>query len=135
MKPGIRLEETKDFGNCVRINLSPKVYSLPTIYAAAYIFLDKVYIILDKEKDGIIVYLFPKKKDNLKTIGMEFLDELINYAHYSTRAAENAENTKAILQRALFSASPSLAQEAEDKEIQELIKDLEEEEKADKKKK
>jgi hypothetical protein len=33
------------------------------------------------------------------------------------------------MQRALFSTSPSLVQEAEEKEIEDLIKELEEEEK------
>ena len=36
---------------------------------------------------------------------------------------------KVLLQRALFSASPSIVKEAEDKEIENLIKELEAEEK------
>jgi len=128
MEQKISIVDVKEFGKCVKLYLKEKVYSLYTIYAAGYIFLDKAYIVLDKEKDEIIAYLFPKKQSgNLKKLGMEFLDELINYAHYSSRAAENAKITKAILQKALFSASPSLVQEAEDKEIEELVKELEEE--------
>jgi len=125
MKPDISILEVEQFGRCVRLGLKQELYSLHTIYAAGYIFLDKAYFILDKEKDKLIVYLFPKnKKDNLEVLAREFFDELVNYAHYSTRAAENAEITKAILQKALFSASPPLAQEVEDRETEKLVKEL-----------
>jgi len=126
MIPALSIVETDDFGTCAKILLEEKVYSLPTIYAAGYILLDRATMILDKEKSAIVVYLFPKEKaDDLRRLSRDFLDELVNYAHYFTRAAENAEATKAVLQRALFSASPSLAKEAEEKEIESLIKELE----------
>ncbi len=127
METKLKIQDCEDFGKCVKLQVKEKVYTLPTIYAAGYIFLDRAYLLLDKDKDEVIIYLFPKKKGaDLKQLGMGFLDELINYAHYFTRAAENVEVTKAILQRALFSASPSLAQEAEDKEIEQLVQELEE---------
>ena len=86
----------------------------------------KAYLILDKENERIVAYLFPKdKNNNLEKLAKEFLDELINYAHYSSRAAANAEVTKSILQKALFSASLPLAQEVEDRETEKLVKDLE----------
>jgi len=134
MEPKISIVNIKEFGKCVKLYLKEKLYSLHDIYAAGYIFLDRAYIILDKEEEEIIAYLFPKKKnDDLRKLGMEFLDELINYAHYSSRAAQNAETSKAILQKALFSASPSLVQEAEDKEAKRLVKELSQKKQAKKK--
>jgi len=108
-----------------------KLYPLSTIYAAGYVFLDKCYIYLDKGKDGsVLIRLFPKdKKAGLDNLGMDFYNELLNYAHYFTSLKVNAESMKMLMQRALFSAAPSLTQEAEEKEIQDLIKELEEEEK------
>ena len=122
--------------NFVKITVNPKVYSLQTIYAAGYVFLDRSYILLDQdEKKNIEVYLFPqKKRQDLKRLGFEFCNELLNYSHYFSRAKANAETVKTIMQRALFSASPSLAEEAEEKEIQDLIKELEEEEEKEKEK-
>lgn len=118
---------TKDYA---KLALNPKIYSKETIFAAGYVFLDRAYVILDEERDGIIVYLYPQEKaTDLKKLGMDFYNELINYAHYFSRAKANAEAVKAIMQRAFFSAAPSLVQEAEDKEIQDLIKELEDEEK------
>lgn len=112
------------------LEVNEKVYSKETIFAAGYIFLDKAYILLDRVKDKIVVYLYPQDKDtNLKTMSLEFYNELLNYAHYYSRLKVNAEAIKSLMQRALFSAAPTLVQEAEDKEIETLIKELEEEEK------
>ncbi|MBL7197984.1 MAG: hypothetical protein ISS47_07780 [Candidatus Omnitrophica bacterium] len=116
--------------DCVELKVNPKVYSKETIYSAGYVFLDKAYILLDQDKDKIIVHLYPQKKsEDLKKLGLDFYNELLNYSHYFSRAKTNAEAVKALMQRALFSAAPSMVQEAEDKEIQDLIKELEEEEK------
>lgn len=128
-------------GNGIRINdgavelrVNPDIYSKETVFAAGYIFLDKAYVLVDRDKDAIIVCLYPQHKDaDLKKIGLDFYNELLNYAHYFSRAKANAEAVKNIMQRALFSASPSLLREAEDKEIEDLIKELDEEEKNEEK--
>jgi His-Xaa-Ser system protein HxsD len=118
-------EITKDF---VKLRINSGVYSLATIYAAGYVFLDKAYILLDKDNTNIYVYLYPQdEKSNLKKLGLDFYNELLNYAHYFNRVESNNETIKVILQRAMFSVSPELASEAEDEEIQKLIHELEDE--------
>ncbi|MCF7888079.1 MAG: hypothetical protein K9L76_02245 [Candidatus Omnitrophica bacterium] len=114
----------------VKLTVNSSVYPLTTIYSAGYIFLDKAYIYLDKEtKNKIAVFIYPKKKSqNLDKIAGEFYNELLNYAHYYTSLKANADAVKMLMQRALFSAEPSLAKEAEEEEIADLIKELEEEE-------
>lgn len=109
--------------NYIKLKVSSKIYPLATIFAAGYAFLDRVYILLDKDKKGnIFIYLSPQKKTkDLKKIGLEFFNELLNYSHYFTIAKVNSETIKLILQRALFSASPSMAKDAEDKYIDNLI--------------
>jgi His-Xaa-Ser system protein HxsD len=117
----------------VKVPVKTKVYALSTVYSAGYVFMDKAYVYLDTEGKGdVAVWLRPKKKGaDLDTLAMDFCQELLNYAHYFTSLKANAESTKLLLQRALFSAAPSLVQEAEEKEIQDLIKELEAEEKKD----
>jgi len=116
----------------VELEVNSKVYSKEAVFAAGYIFLDKAYILLDQIKNNIVVCLYPQdKKYELKKLGLDFYNELLNYSHYFTRAKTNADAVKSIMQRALFSAAPSLAQEAEDREVQDLIKELEKEEKED----
>jgi His-Xaa-Ser system protein HxsD len=112
------------------LEVNEKIYSKETIFAAGYIFLDKAYILLDQVKDKILVYLYPQNKEaDLKKLSLEFYNELLNYAHYYSRVKINADAIKTLMQRALFSAAPSLVQETEEKEIETLIKELEEEEK------
>lgn len=118
------------FDDRAEVRLNSKVYSKETIFAAGYVFLDKAYILLDESGGQYIVSLYPQKQNtDIKKLAMEFLNELLNYSHYFTRLKANADSIKAIMQRALFSTAPSLVQEAEEKEIEDLIKELEEEEK------
>lgn len=119
----------------VLIEIDPEVYSLDTVYAASYVFLDKSYVVLDKNKETerIQVFLIPKSEDarnneeSLKELAMKFSDELVNYAHYFSRAEATKGTVEKILQRALFSASPGLIEESEEQEIQELLNEVEEE--------
>ncbi|HBG61617.1 MAG: hypothetical protein A2Y03_09435 [Omnitrophica WOR_2 bacterium GWF2_38_59] len=123
-KPKINVNE-----NYAELRVNPEIYSKETIFAVGYVFLDKAYILLDIDKDDFVIYLYPQQKNtDLMQLSLEFCNELVNYAHYFTRSESNAEAIKAIMQRALFSAAPSLVQEAEEKEIEDLIKELEEEE-------
>lgn len=125
MKKNININ--KDHAELV---IDGRIYSKENIFAAGYIFLDRAYIILDQDKNKFIVHIYPRdKRANLKVLSFDFYNELLNYAHYFSRVKANAAAIKIIMQRALFSAAPSLVEEAQDKEIQELIEQLEEEEK------
>ena len=122
----------KNFDKCTQyaqIKLNPDVYSLQSIYAAGYVFLDKAYILLDQSRDKKIeVYLFSKDNQDVKNLAMEFYNELLNYSHYFSRVETNSAAIKTIMQRVLFSVNPKFAEEAEEMEIQELLKELEKEE-------
>ncbi len=119
----------------VKIPVQIKAYPLQTVYSAGYVFMDRAYIYLDLDaRDKVAVWLKPKAKADLDTLAMEFCQELLSYAHYFASLKVNAESTKLLLQRALFSAAPSLVKEAEEKEIQDLIKELEQEEEKEKRK-
>lgn len=109
--------------NYIRLKVNSQVYPLATIFAAGYTFLDKAYILLDKDKNGnIFIYLSPQKKTkDLKKFGLEFFNELLNYSHYFSASKANSETIKLILQRALFSANHSMAKDAEDRYIDNLI--------------
>lgn len=112
----------------VLLKIDQEIYSLTTIYATAYVFLDQAYIYLDKDSQGKInVWLYPKKvKEDLNILGMEFYNELINYAHFFSNLKVNAGIIKTLMQRALFSASPALVKDVSTEEIENLMNDLEE---------
>ncbi len=110
----------------VKLVINTKIYPLTTVYSAGYIFLDRAYIYIDKEKkDRITIWLFSKnKKEPLDNLGMEFCNELLNYAHYFTSLKVNADAVKVLMQRALFSAAPSIADEAATNGIEQLVGSL-----------
>ena len=111
----------KDF---VILNINPKVYPLETIYSAAYVFLDKAYILLDGDpKKEILVKLKPKEKQNLEKLGGDFLNELINYADYQKRAEKTKEIREMLLQRALITNDSSILQR-KDSESDKLTEEL-----------
>ena len=75
-------------------------------------------------------YLFPKnKKENLDILGKDFCNGLLNYAHYFSSLKVNSGVMKALIQKALFSVCPSLVSEAGRKEVEDIINELQEEEK------
>ena len=121
----------------IKVPVDLKVYSLQSVHSAGYVFMDRAHVRLEEEKkDQVAAWLKPKKEDqDLEKLASDFCDELLNYAHYFSSLKTNAENMKTLLQRALFSASPSIVKEAEEKEIENLIKQLEAEEKESDKKK
>lgn len=116
--------------NWIKVPVNLKVYPLQSVHSAGYAFMDRAHVRLEEEKkDQVSVWLNPKHKaQDLQKLALEFSDELLNYAHYFSSLKANAENMKVLLQRALFSASPSIVKEAEDQEIENLIKELEAEE-------
>jgi|CXWL01.1.fsa_nt_gi hypothetical protein len=115
----------------IKVPVDLKVYPLQSVHSSGYVFMDRAHVKLEEEKkDLVAVWLKPKKETkDLEKLALEFSEELLNYAHYFSSLKTNAENMKVLLQRALFSASPSIVKEAEEKEIENLIKELEAEEK------
>jgi His-Xaa-Ser system protein HxsD len=122
-----KFEKTDDW---VKVPVSLKVYPLQSVHSAGYAFMDRAHVKIEEEKKDVVVWLKSKDQNkDLQKLALEFSDELLNYAHYFSSLKTNAENMKILLQRALFSASPSIVKEAEDQEIENLIKELEAEEK------
>jgi His-Xaa-Ser system protein HxsD len=96
------------------ITLNPKIYQLEVIYSAAYVFLDRVYILLDGDPEkSIIVSIKPKTKEDAKTLAMEFTNELINYADYKSRSEDTKHLREILLTRALITNDPAIAEQEE----------------------
>jgi len=128
MKNQITISNFDEDTKFASITVNLEVYSLQSIYAAGYVFLDKAYILLDQDKGKHIqVHIFSKAGSELKKLALDFCNELINYAHYFSRVEGNSAAIKTIMQRVLFSVNPKFAEEAEEQEIQDLLKELEKE--------
>ena len=143
------LKISKEDGS-VSISINPKIYPLEIIYSAAYVFIDKAYVLIEGDpKKNVIVELIPKevydllipksiklksKKDNdtksiLEQFGREFNNELLSYATYATIARKNKGIMTTLIQRALLTNEGEPEESInmqEDNEFKEILKELEE---------
>ncbi len=96
--------------NMVMVSVNPKIYPLDVIYSAAYVFLDRAYVMIDGDpQEEVIIELRPKDaKEDIEKLGGEFNNELLNYAAYKAQAEKNSAIRNMIVQRALLTNDPSL---------------------------
>ncbi len=119
------MEALEEYPGWYAVRFKKTLYSKFSLYNACYVFLDRAYFLVDEEGDDYVVYLRPKGEGDGEALARELANQMVNYERYFANIRENNEVAKLIIQRALFSSSPSLVQEAEEKEIEELIKELE----------
>jgi hypothetical protein len=113
-------------GGDVVLRLNPKVYSLEMVYATAYVFLEKAWFLLDGDPaQELVVRITPRQAQGQpESFGREFLNELLSVSNYFNQLARNKDVVNAVLQRALFSVSPKLVEEAEEAEISKILEDI-----------
>lgn len=114
-------------GNKAVLKLDSEIYPLQTVHAAAYVFIDRAYFIMDRNPDKSLQITIVSKGEDPENLRHEFYNELLSYNNYFTHLESNKEVVRMIVERALFSANPSLVEEAEKQEIQNLLKELEQE--------
>jgi His-Xaa-Ser system protein HxsD len=91
--PGFENIELHRQKNFALVSVNPKIFSLGVVFAAAYVLLEKAFIVIDgNPAEQIIVSLRPKKGNNLQGIACEFNEQLINFAVNF----DQSERTKAI---------------------------------------
>jgi len=67
--------------NSALVSINPKIYKLGVIFAAAYVLLEKAFIVLDGSPDDqIVASIKPKKPEGIEEIVSEFNEQLINFA-------------------------------------------------------
>jgi His-Xaa-Ser system protein HxsD len=111
----------------VIISVNPKIYPMDMIFSAAYIFIDRAYVIVDGDpNEEIIVQLKAKDKGiDLEKMAREFNTELVNYSFYQAQYVRNNPVREAIIQRAFFtqSAEPQTVEQPQEKA--DYIEDIE----------
>lgn len=95
------LEVNEKTGNVV-ISVNPKIYSLSTIFSAAYVLIDKAWVLIDGDPNEEIIVQLRKKdsKINLAELGRQFNNELVNYSVYNIQVEKNAVLRGMIVQKA-----------------------------------
>lgn len=101
---GINNLEIGKEGEYLIVSINPKIYPLEVIYSAAYVFLDRAYLLIDgNPEEEVFVQMKPKnRKEDLEKLGNEFNNELVNYSVYVVQAVRNQPLRKAIIERALL---------------------------------
>ena len=87
----------------VIITINPKIYALEIVYSAAYMFLDKSYVIIegDPEKEILIQLKAKDENENLERMAEDFNNELVTYSVYAIQAARTSKIRETIVKRAL----------------------------------
>ena len=67
--------------NFALVSVNPKIYSLGVVFSAAYVLLEKAFVVIDGNPDEqVIVSLRPKKGRGIRAIADEFNEQLVNFA-------------------------------------------------------
>ena len=90
--------------NSILLNVNSAVYPLDVIFSVSYIFIEDNYIVLDKEKDNILVQIKPKNRNNnLNRLAGKFFNELATYTEYKNQLGKNRHVRDDIIKKVLLS--------------------------------
>ena len=97
----------------VDVQVDPGIYPLEVIMGAAYVFVDRCFLLLDRLPDGRVqVALTPKpggSDDELGPLAGEFQNELLAQALRARLGERHEKLREALVARALFGAAPEQA--------------------------
>ena len=90
--------------------VNTQIYDLEVIKSAAYVMLDKAYVVLDGDPASKVMVEIRKKQQeqDLKQLVYDFNSELINYSVYKQQTERNKTIRELILQRVLFTNAPKI---------------------------
>ncbi len=100
------------------LKINPRIYPVDVVQAAAYILIDKAFILLDGDPNKeITAEIRGKKGEDVKSIVKEFNEELLSYAVYKSQSEKNRDLREAILKRVLLTNEVMKAVDELKKEI------------------
>lgn len=79
--------------NFALVSVNPKIYSMAVVFSAAYVMLEKAFVVIDgNPEEQIVVSLEPKNGKDVEGLAREFNEQLVNFAVN----LEQSQATKAI---------------------------------------
>jgi His-Xaa-Ser system protein HxsD len=104
-------------GGAAKLHVDATLYPLDALYGAAYVFIDRCFVFLERAQAGtIVVTLSPKKgtpsEDTLRALAGEFGNELLSCAWRQQITEANRAQISAVTNQAIAGAlgPPSLEQ-------------------------
>ena len=105
-------------GGKLVLRLSKSLYPIDVIYGAAYIFIEKSYVLLGRDGEDFIVEMAAKDasitEDGLRVIAGEFSNELLSQALRRRITKENKNILETIVSQALAGATGAMVPSAFD---------------------
>ena len=100
--------EIDEKGEYAFFSVNPKIYPISVVYAAAYVMIDRAFILLDGDPKKEINVEIRKKENHhkLKELIISFNEELLNYATYEVQSKKNKKIQELLLQRVLLTNNP-----------------------------
>lgn len=98
----------------VDVLVDPSVYPLEVVMGAAYVFVDRCFLLLDRTPDGRVKVAFtPKPESTLDAAALagEFQNELLAQALRARLGERHEKVREALVARALFGAAPEQSPE------------------------
>ncbi len=97
----------------VDVQVDPSVYPIEVVMGAAYVFVDRCFLLLDRTGDGRVRVAFTARPgagpEALQSLAGEFQNELLAQALRARLAERHEKLREALVARALFGAAPELA--------------------------
>jgi len=89
--------------NIVLVSVNPKIFPLQVVYSAAFVSMEKAYVIIDGNPEmEIVVTLRPKEGRNPEELGRKFTEELVNYSVSMVESQRTMELRKVLIEKALL---------------------------------
>ena len=96
----------------IDVVVDPSLYPLEAIQAAAYVFVDRCFVLLDRGPDGRVKVTLeprtPELEGTLRTAAGEFQNELLAQVLRLELARRHEKVREALVARALFGAAPAV---------------------------
>lgn len=100
----------------VELFVDPSVYPLGVVMGAAYVFVDRCYVLLDRTPEGRVRVTFTAKPgapvESAEPLAGEFQNELLAQALRAALGERHEKVREALVARALFGAAPEQQPEA-----------------------
>jgi len=96
--------------SAVTVPVDTKLYPLDAVYGAAYIFLDRAYVLLEKSGEGTVKVTLtgkaPLTGKELEALGGEFANELLNQAIRAGLSESGRKIREYIVVKGLYGGAP-----------------------------
>ncbi len=95
-------QNVTSYDDHVSVKINTLIFPKEVIYSAAYVFIDKAYILFSSSSRYLIVDFYAKQVSDLMKLVMDFNNELVSYLLYKRLVELNGNLRNLILKKSLI---------------------------------